>query len=255
MSCEWKPVEGYEGAYEVSSEGEVKNLLRHVEWTCRDGSRGCKDFPEKILSPKIDKDGYESVGLSLNGKVKHMRVHRLVCSAFNLNINNHPSVDHIDGNKRNNKKDNLQWVTVAENTIKYYGSEVSGRKHLSSLTKVEWGKIGDMYNKGISYEEIATKFKLDTPRPDAIWEVLSAKKLSSVSGFKVGDFTKRQPINVKIDLNQAVEIIKLRVIDKLPLKSISSKYGVTDSLVSRICNGKRQPEALAKFKKEYEDFV
>ena len=56
-----------------------------------------------------------SVGLYKDGKVKQFCVHKLVAMAFIPNPNNFTVVDHLDGNKRNNCVENLEWVTQKEN--------------------------------------------------------------------------------------------------------------------------------------------
>lgn len=86
--------------YEISTEGEVR-----------------RKETGKILKPKIDKHGYLEVGLSLGarGKRKMALVHRLVAQAFVPNPYDKPEVNHMDGNKQNNKYTNLEWVTAKEN--------------------------------------------------------------------------------------------------------------------------------------------
>ena len=71
----------------------------------------------KLLSPVLDKDGYQVVVLSNNGKTTTKKVHRLVAKAFNKNPENKTIVDHIDNNRTNNKADNLRWVTSSQNNM------------------------------------------------------------------------------------------------------------------------------------------
>lgn len=85
----------------VSDDGDIYTLCH-------------KDY-EKLLKPKIDKYGYKNVVLTKNGKRKTYLVHRLVGQAFIPNPNNYPQIDHIDGNRLNNKVNNLEWVTAKEN--------------------------------------------------------------------------------------------------------------------------------------------
>jgi hypothetical protein len=103
----WKDVIGYEGLYQISNFGRVKSFPKWM------GSYYSK---EKILTPKVDKDGYENVGLCHpNNKRKYLRINRLVASAFIENPNNLPQVNHNDGNKKNNFADNLEWASAQEN--------------------------------------------------------------------------------------------------------------------------------------------
>lgn len=105
----WKPVVGFEGLYEVSNTGVVKSLFRTVK------SKGSKKVvPERILKPRLDEWGYEGVSLCKNGKQYGKLVHRLVAEAF-ISPFGGDQVNHIDGNKLNNRVENLEWCTGSEN--------------------------------------------------------------------------------------------------------------------------------------------
>ena len=106
----WKDVVGYEGLYQVSNQGRVKSLERKLpHW--RGGERIQK---ERILKPVVV-GGYLRVGLSVDGKLKMLRVHRLVCEAFHENPDNKSDVNHINENKTDNRAVNLEWSTRREN--------------------------------------------------------------------------------------------------------------------------------------------
>lgn len=104
----WKPVQGYEGFYEVSNFGNVKSLNFH------------RENRQQILKAKVTKDGYYETALCKNKKHKYILTHRLVALAFCENPKNKPEVNHKDGNKFNNRADNLEWVTSSENQIHAY---------------------------------------------------------------------------------------------------------------------------------------
>ena len=89
-------------SYLISTEGEVKNKKTN-----------------KILKPKVDKNGYLCVGLSMGkrGERKMVFIHRLVAEAFVPNPYNKPYVRHLDDNKSNNKYTNLLWVTEQESIL------------------------------------------------------------------------------------------------------------------------------------------
>ena len=90
----WKDVVGFEGWYEVSNLGNVRNS--------RTGN---------VLKQKLDKDGYSLVNLGY-GKARRSRyVHRLVAFAFIPNPNRLPQVNHKDENKETSRADNLEWCT------------------------------------------------------------------------------------------------------------------------------------------------
>lgn len=132
MSEVWKPVIGWEDCYQVSNLGRVKSEYQ-------------------ILKPKKGNQPYYSVSLSREGKVDFRRIHRLVAQAFVPNPEGKGVVDHIDNNKLNNMVDNLQWMTVKENTSKAFseGRMPTGEQVLGSkLTKVKVLEIKALYNLG-----------------------------------------------------------------------------------------------------------
>ena len=73
-----------------------------------------------ILKPHL-KNGYLIVNLSIDKKIKHVKVHRMVAIVHKPDII-FPmlTVNHIDGNKLNNHIDNLEWCTISENTKHYH---------------------------------------------------------------------------------------------------------------------------------------
>lgn len=113
----WRDIAGYEGLYQVSNIGRVKSLDRYV-------------FNERINKLKFQngrmlvlsigykkKDFYLKVSLSKDNRQVSTYVHRLVAEAFIPNSLNCTQVNHIDGDKRNNAVENLEWVTPQENKI------------------------------------------------------------------------------------------------------------------------------------------
>lgn len=101
----WKDVDGHEGHYEVSDQGNVKS------------KRGLE---ERILKPWKDTGGYFAVGICKDCKKKNKKIHKLVAIAF---LNHKPEgqaicVDHINNIKTDNRLINLQLISHRENLSK-----------------------------------------------------------------------------------------------------------------------------------------
>lgn len=112
----WKPLIGYEDDYEVSDMGRVRSITKVFECFSKRGNH--KHYRTKygrILKPSIQNSGYEVVWLSKNGKVKAMTVHRLIAQTFLTNKFNYYCVNHKNGNKCDNRLENLEWCTSGEN--------------------------------------------------------------------------------------------------------------------------------------------
>lgn len=133
----WAPVPilGYEELYLVSNFGEVKSLPRTVtvdkasrvtnSGKFSKSGRSTVEFSGKVMTPEVLSTGYLRVTLrDAQGNRKRPRIHQLVAKAFIPNPENKPEIDHIDGNRQNNRADNLRWVTHEENVM--YARERNG---------------------------------------------------------------------------------------------------------------------------------
>jgi hypothetical protein len=113
----WKDIKGYEGIYQISTFGRVKSLNR-VQYFNHPvtGTRHIKKSKEFIMNNSVCK-GYNFIRLSKDSVIKSYRLCRLVAINFIPNLENKPQVNHIDGNKKNDNLNNLEWVTKSENMI------------------------------------------------------------------------------------------------------------------------------------------
>lgn len=107
----WKVIDGFGGRYEVSNLGHVRSYAN--------GRHGNKEA-SKVMAAKMTSPGYASVALRKpfsGGKAVYRMIHRLVAEAFIPNPEGKPQVNHKDGNKLNNRAENLEWVTASENSF------------------------------------------------------------------------------------------------------------------------------------------
>jgi hypothetical protein len=112
----WKPIPGYENAYEASTEGRIRSLERIVTYTRRDGRRVERKHPSKVLRPGLNSSGYEIVTLCDTANRHHTRtVHLLILETFVGPKQPGQQCRHLDGSIRNNALSNLRWGTSAEN--------------------------------------------------------------------------------------------------------------------------------------------
>lgn len=99
----WKDIDGYDGKYQVSNWGKVKNTETG-----------------NVLTPYLNKKGYEKVDLYHGRTRRKFRVNRLVAMTFIPNVDNLPQVNHKDGNKLNNSVTNLEWTDNSGNMKHYW---------------------------------------------------------------------------------------------------------------------------------------
>ena len=97
--------------YLASNFGRIKSKQQIVKHNY--GGNAIKK--ERILTQTDNGSGYLSVGLTENGKTKNTRVSRIIAITFVENSENKPQVNHINGNKKDNRSVNLEWNTSGEN--------------------------------------------------------------------------------------------------------------------------------------------
>ena len=108
----WKNIKGSNGYYQVSNLGNIRSKKRKVN-TCVD----TRTFKSKLLKQIFNQhNGYKSVYIKYNDKQYRTKyIHRLVAEAFIPNPLNKREVNHINGNKLDNRVENLEWTTREEN--------------------------------------------------------------------------------------------------------------------------------------------
>ena len=146
LNEEWRTIPGID-THEVSNLGNVrsKDRVSNVSSDDLGGNKGHRDYKRvlkgKLLKPNNTyikkrgsteyKQGYSYV--SINNRT--YTIHRFVALAFIPNNDNKSDINHLDGNKHNNKVNNLEWCTKSEN-----------EKHSYTVLKKK------VWNKNISYD-------------------------------------------------------------------------------------------------------
>lgn len=160
---QWKSVVGYEGFYEVSNKGMLRNA--------------------KGILKKFHVDhGYCYVHLHREGKHKKCLMHRLVAMAFIANPLNKRCVNHLDSNRQNNHVENLEWCTHSENNKHLYAN---GRgEKTRSLARVRMKEVNVRYKEkreAVKKENRAKKLAgVDIPTPEQYKEEMQKYHLVSL---------------------------------------------------------------------------
>ena len=150
----WKWVKGYENIYQVSNLGNVKSFKRKKP---------------KLLKLCINNAGYYLVTFIKDGKQKTPAVHRLVAENFltiRPNIDIIYEVNHIDGDKLNNKVNNLEFVTRKQNIKHSFknGLQISKKGSFQNGAKLKEYEVIEIRNKfstgNFNKSELARQYKV-----------------------------------------------------------------------------------------------
>ena len=173
----WVPVYGFENRYVVSTEGRIKSLPlpgHHKE--------------EIVMRQSLTKDGYLCIILTDGMKAKNLRVHRIVLSSFlGRKLDSKKVVNHIDGNKHNNRLSNLEEITFSDNASHAYQLKLrcakgarNGKAKISEETIL---KIKDSLLQGESVGSIWRKFGV---HQTTVSHIKSGRMWGSVTGWSKG---------------------------------------------------------------------
>lgn len=159
----WKNVPKYEGIYQASTYGRIKRIAR----TLSDSYSRTVYLKERVLSPYLSSNKYMIIELRKDYESKTLMVQQIIAITFlNHVINSHVLVvDHIDGNRLNNKSSNLQIVTHRENASICFRKDRS--KFSSKYTGVSWFKRGEKWKAQIQINGKQTHIGLFDSEIDA----------------------------------------------------------------------------------------
>lgn len=166
MNEQWRDIKGYEGLYQISNFGRIKSL--HYK-------------NHRIMSVSVSNKGYERLVLSKNGKHQSVCVHVLVAKTFVANPDNKREVNHKDGDKSNNRADNLEWSTRSENMKHAHKNKLLNLKYgadnpIAKLTVEDVEYIRKNYkshDKNFCGRALARKFGVSN---DTIYKVIKHQK-------------------------------------------------------------------------------
>lgn len=112
---QWKDISGFESRYQVSNEGRVKSVPFMQRYLLRTGAEAFRQTKERVLAQQTINSGYLIVHLHLNHKRTAATVHSLVAKAFAPGTGE--TVNHLNGDKTDNRAANLEWASYTENHL------------------------------------------------------------------------------------------------------------------------------------------
>ena len=146
----WKPIEE-NPVYLVSNYGRVRTI-DHPVWCKVNNSYSIRKG--RFCTPTNNNSKrYWRVGVQINNRQKHLAIHRLVAKAFIPNPDNLPQINHIDGDKNNNKVSNLEWCNNGHNQAHAWKNslkditKMSEHSSLRKLTVEQVRFIKEEYSK------------------------------------------------------------------------------------------------------------
>lgn len=148
----WRPIDGYDGLYEVSNRGRVRS------WSTRGSHLRIPATKPHLVSIEVNRRGACSVTLQ-RGRDHHRRgvlVHHLVMAAFIGPRQKGQLIRHLDGNAQNNRLENLSYGTQADNMADALRHGTTARGNKLPQAKLDDEKVMDIRRRFSAGETIKT---------------------------------------------------------------------------------------------------
>lgn len=242
MEYQIKDITGFEGKYQITSDGRVYSIISKM-W----------------LKPHIKENGYCQLRLfvSYDPKTKkkkyvHLYLHRLVAQAFIPNPENKPEINHLDGNKLNNYISNLEWCTRRENIHHAVRTKlwVKDRK----LSEEELTPFLDDYIKGTqTLDELKQKYQYfpSSPEINRYLRDLAEKQGKLEAFLKIKNQRKHISAQLKKHLTSKPILqfdLKGNFIKEWPSQISAAKaLGITQGNISNCCHDTNRTKGAGGF--------
>lgn len=175
----WREVPGYDGWYECSTEGRVRSWKS--PGNNQAGERPRSDVPRPVR-PACTRGEYLFVNLSRGGAVKSFRLNRLVLTAFEGPPFEGAQACHRNGDRSDNRLDNLYWGTPAENQTdkERHGTQVRGES--MATARLDRAKVAEARSLwaggGVTILQLAERYGVSGP---TIWKAVTRRTWKVVS--------------------------------------------------------------------------
>lgn len=171
---QWKPVDGYDNKYFISSFGRIKSFVTSPQHP--------KNIGGVILAQSITKKGYCRCDLSKGNNKQAHSVHRLVGIAFVPNPENLPQINHKKGIKTDNRYHQIEWNTCQQNIQAAFDTgikTVAAEKHPRSLfTNEQVKEMRKLFDEGkVAVNKIADQFQTSY---NTAWRIVKSYNYQNV---------------------------------------------------------------------------